>query len=118
MSDTLRAKLIRVAHDNPELRPHLLPILKQADVPLSGKTEYFDLAPALRALALAKARVYAVNYNREHAGDEDFQPWSAEDLFITRVRDRHGGVSIEIQDGTSYALYVDFNLGTFEIDPA
>lgn len=119
MSDnTLRTKLIRMAHENPALRPHLLPMLKEAHGELSGRTEYFELAPALRTLALAKARAYAVNYNREHAQDEGFQPWEVEGMFITRVRDRHGGVSIEIQDGTSYALYVDFNLGTFEIEPS
>ncbi len=27
---TLRSKLIRLAHDNPELRPQLLPLLKEA----------------------------------------------------------------------------------------
>ncbi|NBQ99658.1 MAG: hypothetical protein EBT79_02405 [Actinobacteria bacterium] len=27
MSDTLRSRLVRLAHANPDLRPHLLPIL-------------------------------------------------------------------------------------------
>ena len=36
MSDTLRAKLIRVAHDNPALRPPHLPILNQDELALSG----------------------------------------------------------------------------------
>lgn len=30
MSDSLRSKVIRLAHQNPELRPHLLPLLKEA----------------------------------------------------------------------------------------
>jgi len=30
MSDTLRSKIVRLAHVNPALRPHLLPLLKQA----------------------------------------------------------------------------------------
>jgi hypothetical protein len=30
MSSNLRAGLIRLAHANPELRPHLLPLLKEA----------------------------------------------------------------------------------------
>lgn len=30
MSNTLRSKVIRLAHQNPELRPHLLPLLKTA----------------------------------------------------------------------------------------
>ncbi|NBR00153.1 MAG: hypothetical protein EBT79_07430 [Actinobacteria bacterium] len=30
MSDTLRSKIVRLAHANPNLRPHLLPLLKQA----------------------------------------------------------------------------------------
>lgn len=30
MSSTLRSKVIRLAHANPELRPHLLPLLKEA----------------------------------------------------------------------------------------
>lgn len=29
---TLRSKLIRLAHDNPDLRPQLLPLLKEAAV--------------------------------------------------------------------------------------
>jgi hypothetical protein len=29
MSNTLRSKVIRLAHQNPELRPHLLPLLKE-----------------------------------------------------------------------------------------
>ena len=31
---TLRSKVIRLAHENPELRPHLLPLLKE------GKESY------------------------------------------------------------------------------
>lgn len=31
---TLRSKVIRLAHQNPSLRPHLLPILKEAAVPM------------------------------------------------------------------------------------
>lgn len=34
MVNTLRNKLIRLAHEKPELRPHLLPILKTAGSPL------------------------------------------------------------------------------------
>lgn len=30
MSDDLRSKVIRLAHENPALRPHLLPLLKEA----------------------------------------------------------------------------------------
>lgn len=30
MTDNLRSKVIRLAHANPELRPHLLPILREA----------------------------------------------------------------------------------------
>lgn len=32
MSSTLRSKVIRLAHQNPSLRPHLLPLLKTAAV--------------------------------------------------------------------------------------
>ena len=34
MSDTLRSKVIRLAHANPSLRPHLLPLLKTAAWPI------------------------------------------------------------------------------------
>ena len=34
MSDTLRSKVIRLAHANPALRPHLLPLLKTAAWPI------------------------------------------------------------------------------------
>ena len=33
MSDNLRSKVIRLAHQNPSLRPHLLPLLKTAGRP-------------------------------------------------------------------------------------
>jgi hypothetical protein len=37
MSDQiLRSKVIRLAHSNPELRPHLIPLLKQAALPGKG----------------------------------------------------------------------------------
>ena len=31
---TLRSKLIRMAHQNPEIRPHILPLLKMGQAPL------------------------------------------------------------------------------------
>lgn len=37
MSDTLRTKVIRLAHTNPALRPHLLPLLKEAASPADRK---------------------------------------------------------------------------------
>jgi hypothetical protein len=62
---TLRSKLIRLAHQNPDLRPHLLPLLKQAagevNVPglhilgnavVSGKGKVL-----MRAQALGNAQV-------------------------------------------------------------
>ena len=37
MSDqALRSKIIRLAHQQPELRPHLLPLLKEAAIPGRG----------------------------------------------------------------------------------
>jgi hypothetical protein len=36
--DTLRSKLIRLAHQNPALRPHLLPILKEAGISTQMET--------------------------------------------------------------------------------
>ena len=36
MSDNLRSRIIRLAHTRPDLRPHLLPLLKEAaDVPVT-----------------------------------------------------------------------------------
>lgn len=34
---TLRAKIIRLAHQNPNLRPHILPLLKEATVKVASK---------------------------------------------------------------------------------
>lgn len=44
MSNTLLSKVIRLAHQNPELRPHLLPLLKSA----SGR--YFQYLNSLNGL--------------------------------------------------------------------
>jgi len=37
---TLRSKMIRLAHENPGLRPILLPLLKEAKEPVSKKAEF------------------------------------------------------------------------------
>ena len=41
MRDALRSKVIRLAHQNPELRPHLLPILKTA----AAKVKILEVRP-------------------------------------------------------------------------
>lgn len=41
---SLRKKLIRMAHANPELRPHLMPLLKQADESLLALEPPVDVA--------------------------------------------------------------------------
>ena len=46
MSNSLRSKVIRLAHANPSLRPHLLPLLKTA----AEATPYPQLRATLRGL--------------------------------------------------------------------
>ena len=47
MSNTLRSKVIRLAHQQPELRPHLLPLLVKTG---AGETPYPQLKAVLRSL--------------------------------------------------------------------
>lgn len=44
---TLRSKVIRLAHANPELRPHLLPLLKEAGGTPDAKATAKQVAEAL-----------------------------------------------------------------------
>lgn len=43
--DTLRSRLIRLAHSNPPLRPHLLPILKEAGTKWRDKLKAYNKKP-------------------------------------------------------------------------
>lgn len=57
MSNSLRSKVIRLAHTNPDLRPHLLPLLKEAakdKVPVLHITEGTG-KPTLCGIPWAKA---------------------------------------------------------------
>ena len=49
MSDTLRSKVIRLAHANPALRPHLLPLLKTAAMDATKAKGLAMLTDALKA---------------------------------------------------------------------
>jgi hypothetical protein len=40
---TLRTKLLRLAHENPDLRPHLLPLLKQSGKKQAAAISYANL---------------------------------------------------------------------------
>lgn len=52
MSNTLRSKVIRLAHQQPELRPHLLPLLKRA-----GSVMFEELASKAETAFIAALRV-------------------------------------------------------------
>ena len=63
----LRAKLIRLASEKPELRAHLMPLLKQASAGLDKQIEKFenelsggmyDEASAKKFVALVKSEIY------------------------------------------------------------
>lgn len=51
MADPLRPRLIRLAHANPELRPHLLPILAAETDNTAGSDGYYMAAQYLKQLA-------------------------------------------------------------------
>lgn len=51
MSDTLRRRLIRLAHSQPDLRPHLLPILASESDATAGSDGYYMTAQYLRQIA-------------------------------------------------------------------
>jgi len=42
MSNDLRSKVIRLAHQNPALRPHLLPLLKGGNKVASAESDFID----------------------------------------------------------------------------
>lgn len=63
----LRSRLIRLANEKPELRQHLLPLLKQASAGLDKQIEKFedelsggmyDEASAKKFVALVKGEIY------------------------------------------------------------
>lgn len=57
MSDTkLRAEIMKLAHDNPEARKHLVPILK--------KTSSFEVAPVPPIKGVVEARLIHVKADR------------------------------------------------------
>lgn len=52
MSNTLRSKVIRLAHANPALRPHLLPLLKTAAVTTNPSVSMWSKADRTYAIKL------------------------------------------------------------------
>ncbi len=57
MSDPLREKLIKLAHAQPELREDLLPILKQAGTPKTGKWKQFHPGSVPRGMEDGPERI-------------------------------------------------------------
>jgi len=53
MSD-LRSRIIRLAHTNPDLRPHLLPLV-------SGRVAAVEITPSMRRMLAQRARAYLVS---------------------------------------------------------
>jgi hypothetical protein len=55
MSQTLRSRLVRLAHANPDLRPHILPLVASNPVPeadaTAGSDGYYMTAQYLRQIA-------------------------------------------------------------------
>lgn len=64
MSNDLRSKLIRLAHQKPELQSVLLPLLKQADLEKSAKVFKFKKDVKLKSgVVLPKGAEAQVKYN-------------------------------------------------------
>lgn len=114
MSDrALRSRLIRMAHANTELRPHLLPLLnKQAS---ASKYQIRGLGPVLKGWALTQMQEWAEAFNRENPDEE---PIPVDDLAVTSVRDHGTWINYEIDafDGTVWNVTIDMTYGTVEIE--
>lgn len=110
----LRSRLIRLAHTNAELRPHILPLLgKQAsgnEFPIRG------LGVVLKGWALEQMKKWAHQANRDVVQEEELI--SIPDLYIERVEDHGNWIAYEIQDGGSFvfSLVVDMRKGTYFIE--
>ena len=69
---TLRTKLIRLAHQQPSLRPHLLPLLKTAALDASTKAKLMELDAEIARLDLAERAdklakdIYKPRYDAEN----------------------------------------------------
>lgn len=67
MSSTLRADLIRAASEHPELRPHLLPILREAQVKTAARPTRLKRPIRLKAGDVVPAGVVVtVEYDPTH----------------------------------------------------
>jgi len=55
MSSDLRSKLVRLAHENPDLRAHLLPILREAGEEKSASMMALGMGIKVHALALLES---------------------------------------------------------------
>lgn len=95
----LRARVIRLAHQNPNLRSHLLPLLKQASSPYAPRTmENSKLRiqvtrSAIRATDLVNAGkrgktcITAVLYNIDFLNDEEFSKLTPLFMDLENIRD-------------------------------
>jgi hypothetical protein len=77
MSDTLRKRTIKLAHDKPELRPHLLPLLREAKEATTKKTARpLDLVKEFTKNPThenkAELSDYGVNWLREEARKQGY----------------------------------------------
>ena len=86
MTDKLRAKLIRLAHSKPELRAHLLPLLKTAASPLD-RVRGHELMPSS-----IKSKIPAMRAQEEVADPiayvKFFSPYSSATWYITEFSGR------------------------------
>jgi hypothetical protein len=96
MSDqALRSKLIRLAHNNPELRPHLMPLLGKTAGPFeSVDSSKSDYGAAQRAMndAIAYLRMAEENASKafDHAIDGAEQnPGQGHNLLVKSIAQVH-----------------------------
>jgi hypothetical protein len=75
MSRTLtaqyRSALIRVAHENPQLRPQLLPLLQAREASSMHVNDYFDVWKATDGQWYGQAMAYDVPYEDADEDDDD-----------------------------------------------
>ena len=120
MSDpTLRSRLIRLAHAKPELRPHLLPMLKEASYVPRTYEELHELSTGMAALAPRILRGWTLTGLGENAGREGrisrvkVEPWK-----LNNVGAYFYYIWLWDQDGNNFrtVLSVKDNLqGVFQI---
>lgn len=75
MADTLRTRLIRLAHSRPDLRPHLLPLLSKEACGGGGEDEESDMMGCGETNVMARHEKGKSVDPTKHMSPEDAEEW-------------------------------------------